>query len=512
MFKKISVLALTLAVSLDSICVFAARPKTTRKPTQKRFAAMSKIKKVEAPAPVVEEVAAPVAPVVEQPAVVAPAPVEPVPTTVTSNTTINNYHTNDLATIKQAVREELEAQNQINTTETLARTASNSEEIKTAKNNLATKIEETRMACSDIKHNLDTIFGLSVATTVSSGLGTVAAGSALAVGIVKSVKDKKADETAIANKDRDFGAEFENWKSDVDAISDEWNDSHEVYSYEEMIEIAQKVQELSSDVNQKNKDLDKALKASDGVLKKIEALDAKAEDSENEEDDGKNNSIVEAPRAELEKSITVALENIAQIDEAKYKDEASKVGDTKVLGHVRTGLLAGATATSAVSTGTSIGASVTAAKLAEKMSACNIKLAELRVAKSALEAELEDDAEKPVSIATADNILASCTGFDENNIKTLKTTMTVSAVVSGVGTAAAGTGTVTSIMANTDKVRSDNSEKGKKKEKTLNLISNIAAGVTTGTSATSTVLSATAIAKAKKDSEMAERCESALAQ
>ena len=66
--------------------------------------------------------------------------------------------------------------------------------------------------------------------------------------------------------------------------------------------------------------------------------------------------------------------------------------------------------------------------------------------------------------------------------------------------------------ANTDKVRSDNSEKGKKKEKTLNLISNIAAGVTTGTSATSTVLSATAIAKAKKDSEMAERCESALAQ
>ena len=86
----------------------------------------------------------------------------------------------------------------------------------------------------------------------------------------------------------------------------------------------------------------------------------------------------------------------------------------------------------------------------------------------------------------------------------------LSAIVSGIGTATASAGTVTSIIANSDKVRLNDSDEGKKKEKNLNLASNILAGVTMGTSGASTVLSATAIAKAKKDSEMAEKCESAL--
>ena len=87
--------------------------------------------------------------------------------------------------------------------------------------------------------------------------------------------------------------------------------------------------------------------------------------------------------------------------------------------------------------------------------------------------------------------------------------MTVSAIVSGIGTATAGAGTITSAIANFKKVREDDSEKGQKKEKGLNLASNILAGVTMGTSATSMVLSATAI-KAKKDSKMAEECEAVL--
>ena len=88
--------------------------------------------------------------------------------------------------------------------------------------------------------------------------------------------------------------------------------------------------------------------------------------------------------------------------------------------------------------------------------------------------------------------------------------MTVSAIVSGIGTATAGAGTITSAMANSKKVREDDSEKGRKKEKGLNLASNILAGVTMGTSATSMVLSVTAISKAKKDSKMAEECEAVL--
>ena len=181
---------------------------------------------------------------------------------------------------------------------------------------------------------------------------------------------------------------------------------------------------------------------------------------------------------------------------------------SKTLGNVRTGLMAGATATSAVSMGTSLGAGLTAKKLAEKMEACNEAISNLKMAISVAEAE-EVDAEKLVK---AREITSVCTGFDRDNIKTLKTTMTASAVVSGIGTATASAGTVTSILANSEKVRGDNSDRGKKKEKKLNLVSNIMAGVTVGTSGASTVLSATAIKKAKQDSEMAERCEAALAQ
>ena len=108
-------------------------------------------------------------------------------------------------------------------------------------------------------------------------------------------------------------------------------------------------------------------------------------------------------------------------------------------------------------------------------------------------------------------VLTACTGFDKNNINTLKTTMTASAIVSGIGTATAGTGTITRALANSKNIREDNSEKGKKKEKGLNLASNILAGVTMGTSGASTVLSATAIERAKKDSGTAENCENALA-
>ena len=423
MFKKVSILVLTLAISLDTTLAFA-KPKKQRASSRKRVSATKKIKsstttEVQEVAPVVNTTpvveAIPVVTAVEQ---VEPAPVQP---------QIINNTTNDLNAIKLAVREELQANNELlkNANEIQKDTKAN-EEIAKAKSDLATKIDEVKVECSGIKSNLDTIFGLSVATTVSSGLGTLAAGGALGVGIAKSVTDKKIEKNKLF---------LETKSSRLDTSSPE------------------------------------NLKASATAL--LSELDSDAEK-------------LEAEISKLEKT-------------------------SKTLGNIRTGLMAGATATSLVSTGTSIGATVTASKLAEKMSSCNTKLSELKIAKNTLIAVLED-AEQPSTIATADNILNACTGYDEANIKTLKTTMTASAVVSGIGSAVAGAGTVTSIMANTDKIRNDDSEKGQKKEKALNLTTNILAGVATGTSGASTVLSATAISRAKKDSEMAGNCESVLAQ
>ena len=264
---------------------------------------------------------------------------------------------------------------------------------------LQSKINSVKSECSGIKSSLDTIFGLSVATTVSSGLGTVTATGALITGLKKRNQDYKLDEETLHNN--------------IDRFIDDYN-------------------KLTEDIK--------------NSMKKSETL-----------------------------------------------------------GNVRSALLAGTTITSAVSTGTSIGATLTAGKLAEKMSSCNKSLQALKIAKLSLENEIatEDNNQTGVIlISTAQNILSSCTGFDEANIKTLKNIATANAVISGIGTGVSGVGTATSIMAN--------KSKDKEKNKKLNTTSNVLAGVAIGTSATSTTLSAIQISKAKKDSDMAEKCENSL--
>lgn len=293
-------------------------------------------------------------------------------------------------------------------------------DVAAALSNLNTKIAAVQESCSGIKQNFDTIFGLSVGTAVSSGVGTLAAGSALGVGIAKANIDKKIEEK----------------ESELELIKS-------------------RTENLSSDPE------------------------------------------------EFKKQLEEILPQLAKDYEKVRQEIDEKTKKSKQLGHARTGLMAGATVTSAVSTGTSVGAVITADKLAKKIEKCNADLQVLKIAKGKLEAEGGKSEQ-------AENIIKNCTGYDKANITALKNLATANAVVSGVGTATALTGTITSAFANTDKVRNDNSEKGKKKEKNLNLVSNIFAGITTGTSAASTGLSAAQIMKAKKDSEMAAKCESAL--
>lgn len=213
---------------------------------------------------------------------------------------------------------------------------------------------------------------------------------------------------------------------------------------------------------------------------------------------------------DLSKLSSVDLYNYAlSLENEEKKTKLEK--KSKTLGNVRTGLMAGATVTSVVSTGTSIGATVNADKLAKKMSDCNQKLYELKIAKSELDS-LEATDKSAVEVGeNATKILSVCTGYNKNNIDTtVKNKMIASAIISGIGTATGATGTITSAMANSKKVREDDSVKGQKKEKNLNLTANIMAGITTGTSLSTTVISATAIADAQKDSKMAEKCEAVL--
>ncbi len=286
-------------------------------------------------------------------------------------------------------------------------------EIGEASSNLQEKINNAKNACSGIKKDLDLLFGLNIATTASSGLGTLASGGALVTGIMKAKTDKNIE--AISNKP-------------VSSLT------------------------------------------------------------------------LEEMKAELE-----SIKSELEAEEKK----------SKTLGNVRTGLMAGSIATSAVSTGTSIASSVNAKKLAEKMKDCNKAIDNLKVARQQFISDVEelDVKLKPSAssvLMKADDIVNACKGYDNDNIKQLQTMSTVSAVTSGIGVMASTAGTVTSALANSKKVRNDDTDDGVKKEKNLNLAANIMAGVSTGTSGASTILGAVSISKAKNDSDMAKECEDAL--
>lgn len=316
-------------------------------------------------------------------------------------------------TVATTTLEELEIQKMLEKVEALTNSKIK-ENVRRAQSSLNQKIENTKNACSGIKKDLDLIFGLNIATTVSSGIGTLTSGGALTTGIIKANVDKN-----------------------IEAIS----------------------------------------------TKPVSSL------------------TLEEMKAELE-SIKEELE-----------EEEKK---SKTLGNVRTGLMAGSIATSATSLGTSIASTVNAQKLAEKMKSCNKSIDELKVARLQFLSDMEDLGIKQFGtsetsvLMKADDIVIACKGYNKENIQQIQAMSTATAVSSGIGTAVNITGTITSAIANTKKIRNDDSEDGIKKEKGLNLTSNIMAGISTATSGTSTLLSAISISKAQEDSNMAEKCEEVL--
>ncbi len=313
---------------------------------------------------------------------------------------------------------------------------------------LKNKMDIVKESCSGIKQEYDTIFGLNVATSALSAVGTVVSTSALSTGIMKSNKDKE-----IEKKEEIFDL----LKSKTEGLSQE--------------EIRNKAVEL------------------------VEILDTERRD------------IIEGFKKEF-------TEN----DIDSLKQELDKdVKKSKQLGHARTGLMAGATATSAASMGTSIGSVVGLKKLTEKMQSCNSALKDLKIVKGQVFAELdgkdENDAtvkQAKANVNKAENIMGSCKEFDNKILTAMYNKSVASASISGVGSAVGLVGTITSAIANTDKTRNNDSDKGKKKEKALNLTSNITAGIVAGTSGTTTILSGITASQVKKESEKAGKCEEVL--
>ena len=171
---------------------------------------------------------------------------------------------------------------------------------------------------------------------------------------------------------------------------------------------------------------------------------------------------------------------------------------SKNLGNWRTGLMAGSTATNLA--GAIIASkNTTNGEITEQIEACKVAVNNLR--QSMAQARISGE-----NISEAEQIANACGQYEFIDLSKINTKAKGAMISSAIGTATGLTGTIMSASANTDKVRSDNSDAGKQKEKNLNLGSNILAGATTAASATATIFNATQIAAIKKVAEVATNC------
>ena len=193
-------------------------------------------------------------------------------------------------------------------------------------------------------------------------------------------------------------------------------------------------------------------------------------------------------------------------DESKeLEGEIEKLtGQSKKLGNWRTGLMAGNTATN-IAGAIIAGNNKIDGDLESQIKNCSESVKNLRNAM--MQARVAG-----VDITEASSIADACSGYDYVDISKVNNKAKGAFVSSIIGATTGVAGTVTSAMANTDKVRDDNTDAGKQKEKNLNTAANILAGTSTVASGVATVFNATEISAIKKVAEVAQKCEGVLVQ
>lgn len=175
---------------------------------------------------------------------------------------------------------------------------------------------------------------------------------------------------------------------------------------------------------------------------------------------------------------------------------------SKRLGNVRTGTMAGATVTNVAGT-------VIAAKnrVDDSLDAriANCISATKNLSDARMQAHVSGTA-APEQLNTAENIVRACSAWAQVDLSSIDTRAKNAAISSGVGAGVGLAGTIVSAIANTDKTRAADSGK----EKKLNTAANVLAGGTTVASGVAVVFNATQIAAIKRASETADQCEGAL--
>lgn len=196
----------------------------------------------------------------------------------------------------------------------------------------------------------------------------------------------------------------------------------------------------------------------------------------------------------LQSELTTAKQEIE-----RYQAEIAKLNkESKNLGNWRTGLLAGNTVTNVAG---AINSSKTINKddIQGQIDACISATKDL--SNAIMQAKMNGE-----DVSEAQNIYKTCREYEYVDISPINKRGTGAMVASSIGAGLGGIGTITSGVANSEKIRNNDTDSGKKKRKDLNTASNVLAVSATAASATATVFNATQIAAIKKVAKVSESC------
>ena len=116
------------------------------------------------------------------------------------------------------------------------------------------------------------------------------------------------------------------------------------------------------------------------------------------------------------------------------------------------------------------------------------------------------------TVQKMERIISACRDYSLLNVDKIDSLAKSAATASGIGIAVGASGTIVSAAANSDKVRSDNTNSGMAKEKNLNTASNVLAAGATITSGVATIFNAQQISTLDQAYQISIKCSEALNQ
>lgn len=187
------------------------------------------------------------------------------------------------------------------------------------------------------------------------------------------------------------------------------------------------------------------------------------------------------------------------VDQNNAQEELSQLNEkSKKMGNWRTGLLATSTATSI--TGAILSSKSKAdTDLKASIDACKSSVENLRNA--IMQARIDG-----LDISEANEIASACGEYEYVDLTKINSKAKGATISSSISAATGATGTALSAVANSEKVRDDNTEEGQKKEKSMNIAATALSGTTAAASLVSAIFSGTQIKEIKKVSSVAEKC------